>query len=111
MKVMLLAAGRGERMRPLTDHCPKPLLPVAGKPLVAWQLERLAAAGFRDIVINVSWLGEQIEAGIALQRCHSHDLNATIHALLGVPQPEGMRGQILPELAGSSRTADPLSST
>lgn len=62
MKVMLLAAGRGERMRPLTDDCPKPLLPVAGKPLVVWQLERLAAAGFRDIVMNVSWLGEQIAA-------------------------------------------------
>jgi N-acetyl-alpha-D-muramate 1-phosphate uridylyltransferase len=60
MKVMLLAAGRGERMRPLTDQRPKPLLPVAGKPLVVWHLERLARAGFRDIVINVSWLGEQI---------------------------------------------------
>jgi MurNAc alpha-1-phosphate uridylyltransferase len=60
MKVMLLAAGRGERMRPLTDQRPKPLLEVAGKPLVVWHLERLARAGFRDIVINVSWLGEQI---------------------------------------------------
>jgi N-acetyl-alpha-D-muramate 1-phosphate uridylyltransferase len=57
---MLLAAGRGERMRPLTDHCPKPLLPVAGKPLIAWHLERLAAGGFREVVINLSWLGEQI---------------------------------------------------
>jgi MurNAc alpha-1-phosphate uridylyltransferase len=57
---MLLAAGRGERMRPLTDLQPKPLLQVAGKPLVVWHLERLARAGFRDIVINVSWLGEQI---------------------------------------------------
>lgn len=62
MKVMLLAAGRGERMRPLTDDCPKPLLPVAGKPLIAWQLERLAAAGFTDVVINLSWLGEKIAA-------------------------------------------------
>ncbi len=60
MKVMLLAAGRGERMRPLTDACPKPLLPVAGKPLIVWHLERLAAAGLREIVINLSWLGEQI---------------------------------------------------
>lgn len=64
MKVMLLAAGRGERMRPLTDACPKPLLPVAGKPLIAWQLERLAAAGFQDVVINLSWLGEQIESAL-----------------------------------------------
>jgi MurNAc alpha-1-phosphate uridylyltransferase len=60
MKVMLLAAGRGERMRPLTDQRPKPLLQVAGKPLVVWHLERLAHAGFREIVINVSWLGDQI---------------------------------------------------
>src|SRR5690606_1681481 len=60
MKAMLLAAGRGERMRPLTDSCPKPLLSVAGRPLIVWHLERLAAAGFTDVVINLSWLGEQI---------------------------------------------------
>jgi N-acetyl-alpha-D-muramate 1-phosphate uridylyltransferase len=60
MKAMLLAAGRGERMRPLTDSRPKPLLEAGGKPLLAWHLERLAAAGIRDVVINVSWLGEQI---------------------------------------------------
>lgn len=64
MKAMLLAAGRGERMRPLTDTCPKPLLPVAGKPLIAWHLERLAAAGFTEVVINLSWLGEQIAAAL-----------------------------------------------
>jgi MurNAc alpha-1-phosphate uridylyltransferase len=60
MKAMLLAAGRGERMRPLTDATPKPLLQAGGRPLVEWQLERLAAAGFTDVVINLSWLGEQI---------------------------------------------------
>ncbi|HTY02632.1 MAG TPA: sugar phosphate nucleotidyltransferase, partial [Rhodocyclaceae bacterium] len=49
---MILAAGRGERMRPLTDRTPKPLLPVAGKPLIVWHLERLARAGIRDLVIN-----------------------------------------------------------
>jgi MurNAc alpha-1-phosphate uridylyltransferase len=59
---MILAAGRGERMRPLTDRTPKPLLPVAGKPLIVWHLERLARAGFRDIVINLAHLGEQVEA-------------------------------------------------
>jgi MurNAc alpha-1-phosphate uridylyltransferase len=59
---MILAAGRGERMRPITDHTPKPLLPVAGKPLIVWHLERLARAGFRDIVINHAHLGDQIEA-------------------------------------------------
>jgi MurNAc alpha-1-phosphate uridylyltransferase len=59
---MILAAGRGERMRPLTDRTPKPLLPVAGRPLIVWHIERLAAAGFRDIVINHAHLGDQIEA-------------------------------------------------
>lgn len=64
MKAMILAAGRGERMRPLTDHTPKPLLPVGGKPLITWHLERLAAAGFRDIVINHAHLGDKIEAAL-----------------------------------------------
>lgn len=64
MKVMILAAGRGERMRPLTDHVPKPLVAVGGKALIVWQLERLAAAGFHDIVINVSHLGAQIEQAL-----------------------------------------------
>lgn len=57
---MLLAAGRGERMRPLTDTCPKPLLVVGGRPLIEWHLERLARAGIREVVINLSWLGEMI---------------------------------------------------
>ncbi len=61
-QAMLLAAGRGERMRPLTDHTPKPLLPVAGKPLIEYHIERLAAAGVRLLVINHAWLGGQIEA-------------------------------------------------
>jgi len=59
---MILAAGRGERMRPLTDRTPKPLLPVGGRPLIVWHLERLAAAGIREIVINHAHLGDQIEA-------------------------------------------------
>lgn len=57
---MILAAGRGKRMRPLTDRVPKPLLPVAGRPLIQWHLESLAASGFREVVINHAWLGEQI---------------------------------------------------
>ena len=61
MKAMILAAGRGERMRPLTDRTPKPLLLVAGKPLIQWHIEALQRAGFVDIVINHAWLGEQIE--------------------------------------------------
>ncbi len=64
MKAMILAAGRGERMRPLTDHTPKPLLPVGGKPLIVWHLERLASAGFHDIVINHAHLGDRIEAAL-----------------------------------------------
>ena len=61
MKAMILAAGRGERMRPLTDTTPKPLLQVGREPLIGWHLRRLAAAGIREIVINHAWLGQQIE--------------------------------------------------
>jgi len=57
---MVLAAGKGERMRPLTVHTPKPLLPVGGRPLIEWHLLKLAAAGVTDVVINTSWLGEQL---------------------------------------------------
>lgn len=64
MKAFILAAGRGERMRPLTDHTPKPLLLAGGKALIEWHLERLAACGFRDVVINHAHLGEQIEASL-----------------------------------------------
>ncbi|MEH6823870.1 MAG: nucleotidyltransferase family protein [Motiliproteus sp.] len=64
MKAMILAAGLGTRMRPLTDHCPKPLLPVAGKPLIVHSIERLASAGIDELVINVSHLGAQIEAAL-----------------------------------------------
>lgn len=59
---MLLAAGRGERMRPLTDTTPKPLLQVRGKPLLQWRMEALVQAGFHQGVVNTAWLGEQIEA-------------------------------------------------
>jgi MurNAc alpha-1-phosphate uridylyltransferase len=59
---MLLAAGRGERMRPLTDSRPKPLAELAGKPLIQYHIERLAAAGVERVVINVAWLGSQIRA-------------------------------------------------
>lgn len=59
---MIFAAGRGERMRPLTDDTPKPLLKVGGKPLIVWQIEALARAGIHDVVINHAWLGEQIPA-------------------------------------------------
>lgn len=64
MKTMILAAGRGDRMRPLTDHTPKPLLEVGRKPLIAWHIENLKKAGFIDIVINIAWLGDQIPAAL-----------------------------------------------
>jgi N-acetyl-alpha-D-muramate 1-phosphate uridylyltransferase len=61
---MVLAAGRGERMRPITDTLPKPLVPVAGKPLIGYHLSRLAAAGVSEVVVNLSWLGEKIRAAL-----------------------------------------------
>lgn len=62
LSALILAAGRGERMRPLTDHTPKPLLEVRGKPLIEWHIEALVRAGVTDIVINTAWLEEQFEA-------------------------------------------------
>ena len=62
MRAMILAAGRGERMRPLTDRVPKPLLEAGGKPLLQHHIERLVAGGVREMVINTCWLGEQIRA-------------------------------------------------
>ncbi len=59
MKALIFAAGLGERMRPLTDHTPKPLIEAGGKPLIVWHLEKLAALGVREVIINTSWLAEQ----------------------------------------------------
>jgi MurNAc alpha-1-phosphate uridylyltransferase len=64
MLAMILAAGRGERMRPLTDHTPKPLLQVGGKPLIVWHIERLVRAGVSELVINHAHLGSQIEEAL-----------------------------------------------
>ena len=61
---MLLAAGRGERMRPLTDHTPKPLLEVGGKPIIVWHIEQLLRAGIAELVVNHAHLGHQIEAAL-----------------------------------------------
>ncbi len=96
MKAMILAAGRGERMRPLTDTTPKPLLPVGGKPLIVWHLERLAAAGFREVVINHAHLGAQIVA--ALGDGHAFGL-----AIDYSPEPPGAL-----ETAGGIAAALPL---
>lgn len=64
---MILAAGRGERMRPLTDTCPKPLLPLKGKPLMGYHLDAFGRGGFRDVMVNTAWLGEKIED------CYGHE--------------------------------------
>ncbi len=75
MLAMILAAGRGERMRPLTDHTPKPLLQVGGKPLIVWHIERLVRAGITDLVINHAHLGVQIEYALG----DGSQFGATIH--------------------------------
>lgn len=64
MKAMILAAGLGTRMRPLTDHTPKPLLEAGGKALIAWHIENLVQAGYTDLVINHAWRGEKLEAAL-----------------------------------------------
>lgn len=61
---MILSAGRGERMRPLTDRCPKPLLEVDGRPLIEYQIRRLVAAGWKEIVINLGWLGDTLRLAL-----------------------------------------------
>ena len=81
---MILAAGLGSRMRPLTDHTPKPLIEVGGKPLIVWHIERLSALGFVDIVINVAYLGHQIidylgdgsEYGVSIQYSNEEEEGA-----------------------------------
>lgn len=65
MRAMILAAGRGERLRPLTDSCPKPLVHVLNRPLIEYQLMHLAKAGFKEVVINLSWLGHLLEDKLA----------------------------------------------
>ncbi|MBS0501517.1 MAG: nucleotidyltransferase family protein [Burkholderiaceae bacterium] len=66
-RALILAAGRGERMRPLTDHTPKPLLRVRGQPLLQWWVDALARGGVREVLVNTAWLGEQIEDYFGLQ--------------------------------------------
>jgi MurNAc alpha-1-phosphate uridylyltransferase len=96
VKVLILAAGRGERMRPLTDHTPKPLLLVAGKPIIEHLINRLVTAGFNEIVINHAHLGQQIEARLG----NGHRFGASIQY-----SPEGEQGL---ETAGGIINALPL---
>ena len=79
---MILAAGRGERMRPLTDQCPKPLLEVLGKPLMQYHLEALGRAGCEDVVVNTAWLGQQIEDRFGQQFAFdTGDVQSTVRQL------------------------------
>lgn len=105
MKAMILAAGRGERMRPLTDRLPKPLLAAGGKPLIVWHLERLARAGIRDIVINHAWLGEKIEA--ALGDGSAHDVRITYSAESEALETAGGIARALPLLTAGRESAVP----
>lgn len=82
MKAMILAAGRGTRMAPLTDHCPKPLVNVAGKPLIVHHIEKLVAAGITELVVNHAWLGHMIEQQLG----DGSQFGAQIHYS---PEPEG----------------------
>lgn len=87
---MILAAGRGERMRPLTDHCPKPLLKVQGIALIEHHIRNLAAAGIKDIVINHAWLGQQIEQSLGDGRqwrvniCYSAESDGALETAGGI---------------------------
>ncbi|MEM8498726.1 MAG: N-acetylmuramate alpha-1-phosphate uridylyltransferase MurU [Pseudomonadota bacterium] len=94
-KAMILAAGRGERMRPLTDTVPKPLLMVNGKPLIDYHLMRLANAGIKEVVINTCWLGEKIQAHVS--DGHTYGLNVRYS-----PEPDAL------ETAGGIQNALPL---
>lgn len=96
MKAMILAAGRGERMRPLTDHLPKPLLEVGGKPLIVWHIEALRAAGMSDLVINHAHLGHKLVEALG-------DGSALGVHIAWSPEPEGAL-----ETAGGIAHARPL---
>lgn len=95
MKAMILAAGRGSRMRELTDDCPKPLLRVGGRPLIEYHIERLRSVGMTDIVINVSYLGEQIMTALGNGARHGVQLRYSV-------EPTAL------ETAGGIRHALPL---
>jgi len=119
IKAMVLAAGRGERMRPLTDSTPKPLLPVRGKPLLQWHVDALARGGFDDIVINTAWLGEQIPAhfgsvplsdeGRSLSISYSYeglDFGEALETAGGIVRALPLLGDVFWVLAGDVFTPD-----
>lgn len=99
MRAMILAAGRGERMRPLTDELPKPLLSVGGKPLIVHHIEKLRAAGIRELVINHAWLGDKLEAALGdgsrfgVQICWSAEVNGGLETAGGIRQALPLLGE------------------
>ena len=104
VKAMILAAGRGERMRPLTDATPKPLLEVRGKPLMQWPMEALAAGGFTDLVVNTAWLGEQIasrfEAPSVVFSHEGRDFGGALETAGGIVRALPQLGEIFWVVAG-----------
>lgn len=108
MRAIVLAAGRGERMRPLTDEIPKPLLPVQGKPLIEWHLESLARDGIRDVVVNTAWLENRIVEVLG----DGSRYGLTIHYSLegrdhgGALETAGGIAKALPLLRGPDGAAD-----
>jgi MurNAc alpha-1-phosphate uridylyltransferase len=95
MRALVFAAGKGERMRPLTETTPKPLLGVGGKPLVAWHLEKLAALGVRDVVLNVSWLADRFAPVLG----DGADWGLRLHYSHEGPEPLETGGGMLKALA------------
>ncbi|HED40058.1 MAG TPA: nucleotidyltransferase family protein [Chromatiales bacterium] len=100
MKAMILAAGRGERMRPLTDTIPKPLLKVAGDYLIAHHLHALVAAGISEIVINHAWLGKQIEQALGDGRRYGAQIHYSAEGDVGLETAGGIK-RALPLLGGA----------
>lgn len=107
MKALIFAAGLGERMRPLTDTTPKPLLVVGGKPLIVWHLEKLAALGVRDVVVNTSWLAEQFPQSLG----DGSDFGLRLHFSYEGPTPLETGGGMhhaLPLLCGDNDNDAPF---
>ncbi len=110
MKAMILAAGRGERMRPLTDTVPKPLLRVHGKPLIEWHIQALARAGVREIVVNTAWLEDRIVEtlgdGSRLHVRIAYSMEGRDHG--GALETAGGIAKALPLLVDASDGDDPF---
>ncbi|MEJ8821898.1 nucleotidyltransferase family protein [Variovorax humicola] len=108
-KAMILAAGRGERMRPLTDVTPKPMLEVLGKPLMQWPMDALKAGGFSDLVVNTAWLGDQISDHFGPSITYSHegrDFGGALETVGGIVRALPMLGDVFWVAAGDVYAPD-----